>query len=201
MKNYKKIKSEIKKYFNKQRKEVRHAPRVFDEKLWRHIDNPTKQDRARLLRRIDKKEAAKLAELERIATAPDFVEVSIITEWVRSRTWGHNPHSSARVRTSEGGNIYTGRASGCGYDKYSAAVTEALTQSDSIKKAIIENLGKLKKAGRFPHSCYVWTNYGIPTLATSGSGISSLINVFRDMGYKIQDNRESNLTDFLSIWK
>lgn len=201
MKNYKKIKSEIKKYFANEKKHIKKDSRVFDEKAWQQIDNPTEKQRALLLRRTEKKEASVLTALDRIAQAPELVEINIITEWVKSRTWGHNPHATARVITKDGGTIYTGKASGCGYDKYSAAVTEALNQSDSVKKAIIENLNKLKKAGRFPHSCYVWEVCGLPRLATSGSGISSLIHVFKDMGYKVHDNRESNRTDFLTIYK
>ena len=54
--------------------------------------------------------------------------VTISIEWRKSRTWGNNPHASARVEYIDGTwNSYDGyTASGCGYDKESTVIASAL---------------------------------------------------------------------------
>lgn len=86
----------------------------------------------RTLKAVEKDTAAKLARLDRVAAAPDLSFISISVDWVRSRTWGNNPR--AEVRTNTG--VFTGTASGCGYDKESAAIADALNQCDSVLKAL-----------------------------------------------------------------
>ena len=86
----------------------------------------------RALKEIEKDTAAKLARLDRVAVAPDLTFISISVDWVRSRTWGNNPHAEARTNTG----TFSGTASGCGYDKESAAIAEALNQCDSVLKVL-----------------------------------------------------------------
>lgn len=47
----------------------------------------------RATKEIEKKTAAKLAKLDRVANAPDLTFISVSVDWVRSRTWGYNPMS------------------------------------------------------------------------------------------------------------
>lgn len=56
---------------------------------------------------------------------------TVVVEWKRNRTWGHNP----RV-TLKDGKEYSGYASGCGYDKESTAVAEALNKDPAIRRAL-----------------------------------------------------------------
>jgi len=58
-------------------------------------------------------------------------EITITVEWVKSRTWGHNPHATAEVtfkgdETAENYPNFERRegykASGCGYDKESTVI-------------------------------------------------------------------------------
>ena len=202
MKNYKQIKSNIKKYFANKRKEYKTAPRVW---VGRDLFNdPTPAQREKAINQLRKEEEKYIKELDQIASAPDVRDISIITEWVKNRYWGNNPHTTATVFFENAeicANRYTGRASGCGYDKYSAAVTQALNQSDAIKKVICEHLHQLKKAGRYPHSCNVFNVCGLPRLCTNGSGISTLRGVFECCGFKCEENRESKHTDFLRFYK
>ena len=86
----------------------------------------------RALKEIEKDTAAKLARLDRVAAAPDLTFISISVDWVRSRTWGNNPHAEARTNTG----TFSGTASGCGYDKESTAIAEALNQCDSVLKVL-----------------------------------------------------------------
>lgn len=88
------------------------------------------------VKRLEKKAAQNLQKqldkLEKIENAPAVDSISISIDWVRSNTWGHNPHAMV----DDGYNRYYGKASGCGYDKASAAVAEALNQSVHILKAL-----------------------------------------------------------------
>lgn len=86
----------------------------------------------RAVREIEKSTAEKLHQLERVADAPELDFISVSVDWVRSSTWGYNP--IVEVRTNTG--IYNGRASGCGYDKESAAIATAFNQCDSILKIL-----------------------------------------------------------------
>lgn len=47
--------------------------------------------------------------------------------WKKNRTWGLNPHATVTLD----GVTTTGRASGCGYDKASAAVVAALSKNEN----------------------------------------------------------------------
>ena len=67
---------------------------------------------------------------DQIAQAEPVNYIRVHVDWVNSRTWGSNPH--AELWTTDG--YYTGRASGCGYDKLSAATAEAFNQSKGLLK-------------------------------------------------------------------
>ena len=92
---------------------------------------------------LEKDTAKKLEKLDRVAAATDLGYIDITVEWVRSYTWGNNPH--AVVKTNNG--TFEGRASGCGYDKESAAIANAFNQSDSILKELYTLKEKALSAG------------------------------------------------------
>lgn len=86
----------------------------------------------RAAKKADKRLNEKLDKLERIATAPETTNGAIYVEWRRSYAWGYNPAAELCANT---GRSY-GYASGCGYDKLSAACAEALNNNDGVLKAI-----------------------------------------------------------------
>lgn len=196
MKNYKKIKINIKKWYAKQKKEVK-AGAPFCASNGVRIDNPTKEQIAAELRRLDRAEAKKIAELDRIATAPAVRCISIRTDWVRNSTCGNNPHTVAAIFTDTDAARYFGRASGCGYDKYSAAVTQALNACDSVRRLIIENYNKLNKEMEH-NGCYIYFDI-IPSLATSGSGINAVKRVLTACGLTVRSEYNGKKEDFLEF--
>ena len=60
--------------------------------------------------------------------------------WKKKPTWGLNPHATVTLD----GVTSTGRASGCGYDKASAAVVAALSKNE---KNPIKNVSALSATG------------------------------------------------------
>ena len=76
-------------------------------------------------------------EMEHNKPLPIYIEIDV--EWKRSYTWGWCPRASMRWEDANGGWHYienAGHASGCGYDKHSAAVAKALNHFKNLRYAI-----------------------------------------------------------------
>lgn len=158
---------------------------------------PTETAPAELLAKMEKKKAReeakntakrleKLAQAEQAATA-NYIDISV--EWVRSRTWGANPHATVtgeKVRTF-------GTASGCGYDKQSAAIASAFNENPEILKIIYDHA----EAGQpFPYS--VNTFAGVPYF-NGGCGVSCFESVFKSCGYIFRCTGSGNWFDCYTI--
>ena len=146
----------------------------------------------RATKQIEKKTAAKLAQLDRVANAPDLTFVSVSVDWVRSSAWGHNPH--VEIRTNTG--TYYGTASGCGYDKESTAIAEAFNKCDSILKALYRLKENGLRAGKTDASktactgvdnrniCGYGSGYSVLPHFEGGVGASCFWSILKDCGYK-----------------
>ena len=178
MKNYASEKSKINKYYDKKIKDVIKAERILDNRgMW--INNPTEKDRMKKIREIEKERLQELSRLEVVNDALDLDYIKIKVEWKKSNTWGYNPKCDA---WTSGYHYDTGSASGCGYDKESAAVEKALRNSDSLQKFIIHNLSKLKD------EYGIETRFGLTHLSIAGKGVSTLLNIFRKLsGWEITE--------------
>jgi hypothetical protein len=137
-------------------------------------------------------------------TRGDFTKIKIIVEWVNSKTWGANPHATAEIWSNYNGlNQYeklTGSASGCGYDKQSAAIAQALNQSNEVKKAfceykekmlkINENIDKDNGTGATIDNrnaiCYGFGYSPIPTFE-GGTGTQCFLEGFKLLGCTIEE--------------
>lgn len=150
----------------------------------------------RAKKKIEKETAAKLARLDRVANAPDIGYISVSVDWIRSRTWGHNPRVEVRTNT----RVYTGTASGYGYDKESAAIAEAFNKCDSILKALYTLKEKGLRAGKTDTSgtactgvdnrciCGYGSGYSVLPYFESGVGASCFWSILKDCGYKTSEH-------------
>lgn len=162
----------------------------------------------RATKQIEKKTAAKLAKLDRVANAPDLIFISVSVEWVRSRTWGYNPH--VEVRTNTG--TYTGTASGCGYDKESAAIADAFNKCDSILKALYQLKENGLRAGKTDESktascgrsngdiCGYGAGYGAMPYFEGGVGASCFWSILKNCGFSTSCHYAKH-SNFYSIEK
>ena len=162
----------------------------------------------RATKEIEKKTAAKLAKLDRVANAPDLTFISVSVDWVRSRTWGYNPH--VEVRTNTG--TYYGTASGCGYDKESAAIADAFNKCDSILKALYQLKENGLRAGKTDASktactgvdnrniCGYGSGYSVLPYFEGGVGASCFWSILKDCGYKTSGHHTKH-SDFYSVEK
>ena len=66
------------------------------------------------------------AKIERVKemTLPEAIKIAI--EWKKSSVWGLNPHCTVSINYDK----FIGTASGCGYNKASAAFAQAINSSD-----------------------------------------------------------------------
>ena len=128
-----------------------------------------------------------LDRLDAADRAPKFTGLKVDVEWRKSNTWGNVPTAECWV-FGDGPAIYevdgvyitthhgTGRASGCGYDKRSAAVGEGI-MCPTIDRLVIEH----EKAWKFyaidGKDCF-------PHLSIGGKGVGVLRDLFRRFGEK-----------------
>lgn len=93
-----------------------------------------------------------IAKIEAEKNQKPVKRLTINIEWVKSRTWGHNPHATAEVEFHDG--TFTRRdgfrASGCGYDKESTVVADILRLFPEIQAL----------ESRDPRQCTLWGHPG-----------------------------------------
>lgn len=151
----------------------------------------------RTLKKLEKELWTDLERLEAIENAkiPSFI--SIKTEWIRSRTWGSNPHTEIYV---QGVGYYNGSASGCGYDKESAAFASAAKSSFALKKILCELKEAALKEGKSDKSksactgidnrevCGYGAGYEPIPVFEGGVGMNNIISIFRRYGYNVVES-------------
>lgn len=119
-------------------------------------------------------------------------------EWSRNPTWGMNP--AARVWVNFGGENYgEGRASGCGYDKLSAAICYA-TNNSNAKNIILGELIRtyIKSGETFPYGIYKSNKI---YLHFDGCGVSALLNILKYCGLTHQDYNETKTSDYINCYR
>lgn len=153
-----------------------------------------------------KTRAARLAALERAATAAELDYISVSVEWKRNSYWGNNPAATvwADIET-------TGRASGCGYDKESAAIAEAFNKNPAILRILYRQAEKALEHGescRSKTSCtgYNWrtgvgygSGYSVLPYFEGGVGASSFWNIFQRAGYDARNTGSGKRYDHYNI--
>lgn len=169
----------------------------------------------RAARDLEKSYTRKLAKVERAENAALPVTVSISVEWKHSSVWGYNPAATVTIYDGNTWQQYTGSASGCGYDKLTAAVGSALNQSAAIlnmlytakekayKRSKATERAEWKKHGAESNrdAIHYGAGYGILPYFEGGTGWSSFAGVFAACGYKITENRGSKYSDYFYVEK
>lgn len=121
-----------------------------------------------------------LHKIERAANAPELRELTVCVEWAKNRTWGANPTATVTANDSYHYET-TGHASGCGYDKESAAIASAMNANAAILRILYTHA---EKGGKFAYSVYTFA--GLPYF-DGGCGVSCFRNVFAGCGYEWRD--------------
>lgn len=156
------------------------------EKLPEKIIEKIMNKRKREISREIEKRFDRLREVEEVE-APAAVSISV--EWHKSQMWGMNP----RARVAAERVATYGSASGCGYDKESAAIAGAFNQNPEILK-ILYNHAEAGEA--FPYGVSVWA--GLPSFA-GGCGISCFYSIFEACGYTFRQVASGKMFDVYEI--
>lgn len=189
IKNYKRAQSALNKYYNKQARNARRRDFRLDSRGVRVPMTPAGL-RAEL-RDIEKKRAAALAWLDACNAAPAFDVMMINVDWVKNPTWGNNPHAGVAVYGDNGpSERLNGSASGCGYDKRSAAIDSALRHSLIFSRLLIENWRKVRDC----YGVHMWR--GVPELDISGKGVGELRTVCERCGLAWNGNEAGRRSDY-----
>ena len=125
-------------------------------------------------RRAKKATAERLQKLKEVEAAelPQVINISV--EWHRSAMWGYNPSATVEAwhfRTQS-------TSSGCGYDKESVAVANALNANPGILKILYKYANY---AANFPYGVNV--RAGLPSFA-GGCGVGCYRLIFEKCGYE-----------------
>lgn len=170
---------------------------------------------ARMEKQKDKKTAQRLEKLERVANAANLESVSISVEWRRSTVWGYNPTATVTIYAGGKWERYTGTASGCGYDKRTAAIGDALNQSYSVLKMLYakkekalteftaEQIAQTRKHGTESNANFIHygAGYGVLPYFEGGVGINSFRGVFEACGFKCTADTSTKTSDFYHFEK
>lgn len=141
---------------------------------------------------ISKSAVKKIERLQLAASAPVLSSVSVSVHWTRNRTWGNNPTAEVYA------DGYTnGHASGCGYDKESAAIAEAFNASPAMLRVLYELAENALTGGYDPRTgatCtgYTWresigyaSGYDVLPYYEGGCGSSCFWAILEKAGFRV----------------
>lgn len=145
---------------------------------------------AYLTQRINKETTSKIKAIKSSVSnvteaGRTITDISISVEWAKNRTWGMCPMADVRVCFSDNtcDNYKSGRITGCGYDKESTAVAQALNQCNELLHSMyVIKDSNIKKENRdlFGYG----SGYGVKPYLEGGVGVSCYPRIFESIGYE-----------------
>lgn len=152
--------------------------------------------------------AVQLSKLAAAEAAPELERVAVSVEWTRSRTWGANPTAT----TTSNYAMESGHASGCGYDKESAAIAEALNEDPAVMRMLYTLAEKALADGesfkRFTNGNVSWgdvigygSGYAILPYFEGGVGSSCFWSIFKKAGYAVRSAGSGKMFDCWTVEK
>lgn len=140
----------------------------------------------RIQRKYEKMLQFELELLKQIEEAKAPKEITIHVDWVKNAYWGNNPYATV----ADDKRRYFGSASGCGYDKRSAAIAEAFNQSCSILKVLCDKKEMELQAGKTGTNGSLigyGSGYSAIPKFEGGVGAESFRWIFENCGYEWKD--------------
>ena len=132
-------------------------------------------------------------------------KILIAIEWKKSRTWGNNPYAEVKIFYNNNHiEIFTGSASGCGYDKRSAATAEALNKCELLKALLYKAENKrLKNHSEVTRRDFIGygSGYGAIPRFEGGVGFRSHETILNNLNFKTSLYDESSQTYDIYIFE
>jgi hypothetical protein len=149
------------------------------------VDSYVIRAEKRMRTTLKKDMKAALAKIDTIEAAEKPESFMLWVTWKRSRTWGANPHTELIVN----GDTYRGKATGCGYDKESAAIADALNACPGTVK-ILYDVKEAALAGdeniSNENAIGYGAGYGALPYYERGVGVNTLIAILEKCGYEVK---------------
>lgn len=165
-----------------------------------------KEIKAYLVVRYNKVQDGRLEkELQRIETvskAGELDSIVVNVEFKRSAMWGYNPSAEAQVDKKDGTRAHysSGSIGGCGYDKESTAVAQALSQSNELLKLLYER--KNKNIQKSNHDLFGYgAGYGLLPYIEGGVGVSCYRAIFEKIGFTFSQTSNGKMFSVFTISK
>lgn len=209
----KQVKKENEKELKKAISNLNKAKKEDFINLWYYSEKLTKRQKEKLTKKeqkeilknkiikdYEKRLIKNLKIIDTIKNANQNVEtITINVDWVKNPTWGYNPHATIYTNNGE---TTEGKASGCGYDKESTAIAEALNKNNDILKLLyIAKNKKMTLKNTNNHDILGYgSGYGVLPYFEGGVGVSSLLNIFKKLNYNIVEHHREK-SDFYTITK
>jgi hypothetical protein len=134
---------------------------------------------------LEKIRSAVLEKIRVAETAEKPEHILLWVDWKESRTWGKNPH----VELIVGNKVYRGAATGCGYDKESAAIADALNACPGtlkilyeVKDAALAGDANISNENAIGYGA----GYGALPYYKGGVGANTLIAILEKCGYEVK---------------
>jgi hypothetical protein len=187
---------------------------LFTKSELSKIDNVTFADFKRSLKskitaREEKRRTEKVLEVLAVQNKTfKILEIKIQTEWKKSPTWGANPSTEIWVsfvnakgyRDTE--YFKSGAVTGCGFDKLSTSISNALNQSDVLKANLYAVANKAKNQKLTNAQIFGYgSGYGILPYFEGGCGVSTYRDIFNAIGLKFESVASGKTFDIHRVTK
>ena len=186
MRHYKSLYNHMQKYYNRAAAEAKRATTRLNARGLLVAMTPAGL-RAEL-RSIGRRLALDTERLRLAVEAPEVARCVIYITWRRNATWGWCPRAEAVLIDDRGATIARRESrtvTGCGYDKESTAVAEALAGIPAYNKLIWSNWGRCSDGD---HPCYYSDRDPLPHLSFGGAGMGALRRYVEKAGYEWQES-------------
>lgn len=156
---------------------------------------------SRKTKATEKEIQKQLTHLQTVEQASDLESITVSIEWKKSRMWGNNPTADARVCDKEYGHNYnSGSIGGCGYDKESTAIAQAVNQSNSFLKAMYQV--KEQNVATNNRDLFGYgSGYGILPRLEGGVGVSCYPKIFETIGFVFKNTASGKTFDVYTVTK
>lgn len=166
--------------------------KMNDEEKRTQIKKKTKE--------MEKRLSEDLLKIERVKQAGDVQLIVINVEWTKSRVWGMNPKAEIEVQTDKRVYHYqSSRVSGCGYDKESTAIAEALNKSYEVLKLLYSL--KESNTDKTNDKLYGYGISGVLPYFDGGVGVSCYKKNFKSIGFDFKGVAHGKQYDVYQIIK
>lgn len=160
----------------------------------------TREKSLELARKKAAREAKKTADRrrERLTAAEGAnrpADGLLVIRWTRNATWGWSPHAELYVC----GETFTGRASGCGYDKASAAMAKALNSCPAIMRALYAKEEERPEGVTRREWLGYGSGYGVLPAFKGGEGVRTLCDVLSACGFSVDCTQARDETYYIRI--